>query len=248
MWESIYSIVQWLSDAVFQTINESRLWAGPVLFGLAFAESMAVISLAVPFTGIIIAIGALLCAPGAALDPWMVFFWGVAGASAGDAVSYWIGRYFQDKVPRMWPFRDNPEPLERGYRFFERWGVLSVFVGRFLGPLRAIVPLVAGMLRMSQLKFQVSNVVSAILWLPVLLATGCIIGKIVGFVLADVTNIGEQVFGYVFLFFLGTSLLGAAFVWVRARLKKAAAARQARAAAKVGIAEIEKRGGKDGAS
>ena len=69
--------------------------------------------------------------------------WGIAGASIGDAVSYWIGRYFKDRVPGMWPFRGNPEQLERGYRFFERWGVLSVFIGRFFGPLRASVPLAA---------------------------------------------------------------------------------------------------------
>jgi membrane protein DedA with SNARE-associated domain len=226
MFDWIYSTVQWLSDVVFRSLSEQSAWAGPVLFTLAFAESMAVISLAVPFTGIIIAIGALMCAPNSAIDPWFVFFWGLAGASAGDAVSYWIGKAFKERVQRMWPFRRNPEPLERGYRFFARWGVLSVFVGRFLGPLRAVVPLVAGMMRMPEMKFQVANVASAVLWLPVLLGTGCIVGKVVGFVLADVTNIGEQVFGYVFLFFIGTSVLGALAAWIRARIKKRAAARQ----------------------
>ena len=177
MLDWLYSTVQGLSDAVFRALNENSGWAGPLLFTLAFAESMAVISLAVPFTGIIIAIGALLCAPQSSVDPSFVFFWGLAGASAGDAVSYWIGRALKQRVRRMWPFRNDPEPLERGYRFFARWGVLSVFVGRFLGPLRAVVPLVAGMLHMRQWTFQIANVLSAVLWLPVLLGTGCAIGR-----------------------------------------------------------------------
>jgi len=228
MIEWFHIFVQVLTDTVLGTIAQNKAWAGPVIFALAFAESMAVLSLAVPFTAMIIGVGALLCSPNASLSPWPILIWGVAGAAAGDAVSYWIGRYFKDKVPRMWPFRRDPEPLERGYRFMARWGVLAVFIGRFLGPLRAVVPLVAGILRMPQLTFQAANVVSAILWLPVLVFTGCLIGKVLGFALADVAQLGEQVFGYVFLFFVGTSLLGALAAWINGRVR---AARRARAAA-----------------
>jgi membrane protein DedA with SNARE-associated domain len=212
---------QWIDD-VLRFISANRLVAGPVVFGLAFAESMAFLSLLVPFTAMIVGAGALVGS--GALDPWVVIPWGIAGASFGDAVSYWIGRYFKDRVPHMWPFRDKPEQLERGYRFFERWGVLSVFIGRFFGPLRAVVPIVAGMLKMRQWKFQVANVVSAIVWLPLLLAPGAIAGVY----FKDVHNIGEKVFGYVFIFFVGTTIAGALVVWVRGRLKKRAAARQAR--------------------
>jgi membrane protein DedA with SNARE-associated domain len=212
---------QWIED-MLRYISANRLVAGPVIFALAFAESMAFLSLLVPFTAMIVGAGALVGA--GTLDPWVVIPWGVAGASAGDAVSYWIGRHFKDRVPQMWPFRDKPEQLARGYRFFERWGVLSVFIGRFFGPLRAAVPIVAGMLKMRQWKFQVTNVLSAIVWLPLLLAPGAA----AGIYFKDVHNIGEKVFGYVFIFFIGTTLVGAIAVWVRGRLKKRAAARRAR--------------------
>lgn len=228
MLEWFHSVVQLVSNTVLGAIAENRVWAGPIIFALAFAESMAVISLAVPFTAMIIGVGALLCAPNATLNPWLIIAWGAAGAAAGDAVSYWIGRYFKDRVPRMWPFRKNPEPLERGYRFFARWGVASVFIGRFLGPLRAVVPLVAGILKMPQLTFQIANVVSAVIWLPVVVYTGCAIGKIVGFALADVTRRGEDIFGYVFLFFVAVSIVGALAAWITGRIRKA---RRARAAA-----------------
>lgn len=207
---------QWI-DAVLRFISENRAWAGPVVFALAFAESMAFLSLLVPFTAMIIGAGTLLC--GNTLDPWVVIPWGIAGAAVGDAVSYWIGRYFDDKISRIWPFKSNPDMLERGHRFFARWGILAVFIGRFFGPLRAVVPIVAGMMDMPHLKFQLANVGSAIVWLPAVMAPGFLACT----VLKDVANLSEKVFVYVFLFFVGASLLGALFVWIRGRMKRAAA-------------------------
>ena len=116
----------------------------------------------------------------------------------------------------------------RGYRFFERWGILAVFIGRFFGPLRAVVPLVAGMMHMRQARFQLANVGSAIIWLPAILAPGYLACS----VLKDVANLSEKVFVFVFLFFVGLSLLTAAAVWVRGRLKRAAARRNPEPGAK----------------
>jgi len=56
--------------------------------------------------------------------------------------------------------------------FFERWGVIAVFCGRFFGPFRAIVPIAAGLSTMSWLKFQIANLASAVLWATGILAPG----------------------------------------------------------------------------
>src|ERR687898_510807 len=74
---------QWVED-ILRFMQANRSWAGPVIFALAFAESMAFVSILVPFTAMIIGAGTLLC--GGALDPWIVIPWGIAGAAAGDAV------------------------------------------------------------------------------------------------------------------------------------------------------------------
>jgi membrane protein DedA with SNARE-associated domain len=221
MFDAFDAFVKTITDTVINTIAQNRLWAGPVVFALAFAESLAVISLAVPFTAMIIGAGALLCSPTAALDPVPLLAWGIAGAAVGDAVSYWVGRLLKERVRHIWPFRQDPAPLDRGYRFFERWGVVSVFIGRFLGPLRAVVPLVAGILRMPQAKFQIANVVSAIIWLPIIMYSGCAIGKILGLALDDANKMGERVFGYVFVFFLAASIIGALIAFVNRRRRKA---------------------------
>ncbi|HET8995766.1 MAG TPA: hypothetical protein VFN42_03780, partial [Acetobacteraceae bacterium] len=60
----------------------------------------------------------------------------------------------------------------RGHAFFQRWGVGSVFLGRFFGPLRSVVPLIAGICGMPQLLFQLANVSSALVWATLILAPG----------------------------------------------------------------------------
>ena len=54
----------------------------------------------------------------------------------------------------------------------KRWGVLAIFIGRFFGPLRASVPLVAGIFRMPSLQFQIANFTSAFVWAAALLTLG----------------------------------------------------------------------------
>jgi len=211
---------QWIEE-ILRFIAANRLLSGPVVFALAFAESMAFISLFVPFTAMIIGAGTLLC--GNTLDPWIVIPAGILGAATGDAVSYWIGRAFKDRIPHIWPFKNNPDALARGYRFFERWGIFAVFLGRFIGPLRAVVPIVAGMMNMEQRRFQVANVVSAVIWLPAVMAPGYLACS----VLKDVANLSEKVFVYVFVFFTAGSLIVAAFVWLRGWMKKRATDRRA---------------------
>jgi membrane protein DedA with SNARE-associated domain len=200
----------WVADATAFIAAQER-WAGPAVFALAFAESLAFLSLFVPFTAMIVAAGTLIGT--GKLDPWLILPWGILGACLGDAISYWIGRYFGRSVPRLWPFRKDPDLIDCGHRFFLRWGVLSVCLGRFFGPLRAVVPLVAGMMAMPQRRFQIANVASALVWLPLLLAPGALAGS----VFKDVPQFGERSFLYVFVAFLVFPLVVGLFAWLRKR-------------------------------
>lgn len=208
--EKIVPVDQWAAQVV-DFIASSQGWAGPLIALMAFAESMAVIGLIVPFTAMIVASGALLAS--GALDPWVVLPWGIAGAVLGDAVSYWIGLYLGHRVHHVWPFKNDPEMLAQGHRFFVRWGVLSVCLGRFFGPLRAVVPLVAGMMEMPQTRFQIANVASAIVWLPALMLPGAVAGTL----FENVTGFGEKAFVYVFIAFVAFPLLVGLICWVRKR-------------------------------
>lgn len=90
--------------------------------------------------------------------------WAGAGGSLGYAVSYWIGLYYKDGIREIWPFNRNPEMLDRGQVFFQKWGAIGVFLGHFFGPVRAIIPVVAGMYAVPQWQFQLANVSSAFIW------------------------------------------------------------------------------------
>lgn len=200
----------WVTDLT-AFISANGHWAGPAVCVLAFAESLAFFSLVAPFTAMIVAAGTLIGT--GTLDPWLILPWGIVGACLGDALSYWVGRYFGPSVPRLWPFRTSPQLIDSGHRFFVRWGVLSVCLGRFCGPFRAVVPLVAGMMAMPQGRFQVANVASAIVWLPLLMLPGAVAGN----VFKDVPHIGERAFVYVFAAFLMLPLAAGVVAWLRKR-------------------------------
>ena len=72
----------------------------------------------------------------------------------------------------MWPLKQYPKLLNSGRSFFRRWGALGIVISRFSGPLRASVPIVAGIAEMPWLRFQLANRSSAFLWAFVLLSPG----------------------------------------------------------------------------
>jgi len=142
----------------------------PIVFVLAFGESLAFLSLLFPATVILLGVGALIGEGGLNFMP--VFLAAAAGGFFGDWVSYYIGYYYKDNVRHMWPISRSPQTLDRGHQFFEKWGIWGVFFGRFFGPFRAVVPLVAGICAMPQRHFQLANLSSAVIWAFGLLAPG----------------------------------------------------------------------------
>jgi membrane protein DedA with SNARE-associated domain len=162
-----------LNEAVTQIsefVKHYQNWVAPLTFLLAFGESLAFISLFIPATVLLLAMGLVIGQAEIAFLP--VWLAAIAGAYLGDWVSYFVGYHYKERVGYMWPLNRRPELLARGHNFFERWGVLGVFIGRFFGPLRAIVPLVAGICAMDKLHFQITNVTSAVAWATLMLAPG----------------------------------------------------------------------------
>ncbi|MGB6104750.1 MAG: DedA family protein [Pusillimonas sp.] len=156
-------------------IETHQEWAGLTLGLLAMGESLLIIGLAIPATALMLLVGGLVGS--GALEPLPIIAWGVAGAALGDAISYYIGRLLGPKVVRSWPLNKQRRAVARARYFFHKYGVLSIFAGRFLGPLRAVVPSVAGVMRMPHLRFQIANVLSAVVWIPVMLMPGYLTGR-----------------------------------------------------------------------
>lgn len=151
-------------------LREQQVWAVPLVFALAFARSLAAVALAVPGNTVLIGAGALVGT--GHLDPMAILAAIVAGAGLGNWVSYWVGYTFKDRIRDFRYFAKRPHLLPRGEAFFHRYGALSIVLSRFIGPLRATVPTLAGVLGMSSPTFQIANWLSALLWAALMLTTG----------------------------------------------------------------------------
>lgn len=163
-----------LISPLLQWLNAHPELAGLVTFLISAGESVAILGTIVPGSIMMTALGALA---GAGVIPlWPTIFWAIMGAIVGDGISYWLGHYFKDRLPNTWPFYKYPGFLKSGEVFFHKYGSMSVFIGRFVGPVRALVPLVAGMLGMKPLQFTVANVASAIGWAPAYMLPGILLG------------------------------------------------------------------------
>lgn len=148
----------------------------PLVIGIiAFGESLVLVGLIIPATALMLAIGGLVGT--GIISPVPVIIGAIVGAVLGDVVSYWLGRWLGPRIVHRRPLLGYREQVAQARLFFRRFGFASVFVGRFFGPVRATMPLVAGMMRMNQRRFQVANVSSAVVWAPVMLAPGWLAGK-----------------------------------------------------------------------
>ena len=144
------------------------------VFAAALLEALAVIGTVVPGSSIVF-VGGMLVGLQALNLQWTAAA-AVGGAILGDGISYWLGRHHHERIRSMWPLRSHPEILRRGEAYFARHGGKSVFLGRFLGPVRAIVPVVAGMTGMPAPQFYVVNVLSAFAWVAAHMLPGVLFG------------------------------------------------------------------------
>lgn len=164
----------WLTELTAWLSANPGLLAG-ALFLTAFIESLAIAGIIVPGVAILFAVAALAGKTGMPLTEALV--WAGLGAVAGDSVSFALGRQLQGRLTSVWPLSRYPVLLNKGEAFFHRHGGKSVVIGRFIGPIRPIIPLIAGALWMPWRRFLGFNIASAIGWAPVYILPGFLVGS-----------------------------------------------------------------------
>ncbi len=165
-------------EQVIAFVRANQVWLAPAVFTLAFLESLAFVSLLVPATAILGALGLLIGAGD--LPFWTPFLAAILGAFLGDWASYEIGRRYKNEIKTVWPFNRQPQLFERGEEFFRRYGAAGYFGGRFVGPLRAVFPVICGIAAMRPAVFQATNALSAVAWAAVYLGAGIGLGRLIG--------------------------------------------------------------------
>ncbi len=167
----------WL-DPLIDWIRMNPEWSYLLVFLTAALESLAIVGLFMPGVVIMFAIGTLVAADALPLTETILF--AAAGAVAGDGISFWIGSHYHQQLRVIWPFKRYPGLINHGVDFFTKHGGKSVLFGRFIGPVRPILPAVAGMLDMPPSRFFSVNIVSALLWAPAYLLPGVVFGASLG--------------------------------------------------------------------
>jgi membrane-associated protein len=132
------------------------------LFLAALLEAVPVAGAVIPGSTIILALSALV--PGGELQLGPVLAAAIAGAMLGDGSAFWIGHRAQREILNAWPLSNYPRLIAQSEAFFHRWGALAVFFARFVPPIRAFVPITAGALDMSPLRFYTVNIPAILLW------------------------------------------------------------------------------------
>ncbi|WP_341315641.1 VTT domain-containing protein [Paraburkholderia sp. IMGN_8] len=184
-----------------------------IVFGVACAESLAVVGTFVPAGIVMFAAGALIGA--GALNGWVTLAVGALGAVAGDGISYELGHLYHREVRAWWVVKGHEAVWERGERFVQRHGGKSIVLARFFAPVRAIVPLVVGAAHMPRRRFYPINIASALAWSPAHIGPGIVFGAS--------AQLAEAVSGRL----AAMLLLLAALLWLVVRLTRLAIQRGA---------------------
>lgn len=205
------------------------------VFLVAFAESLAFVGLVVP--GVVALVLLAGAAQWAGVSVWLLLAAGFLGALIGDVLSFHWGARKREGIWEA-PYLARYQPwLLRGAAFFERWGWASILVGRFVGPVRPVVPVVAGVLGMPARRFWLVDLLACLGWAPVYLLPGYWAGQAVSLVphlswpllwlllawvatmvalalaLSRVRNLESPLVWVVLLVILGLCCLGVVYDW-----------------------------------
>lgn len=141
---------------------------------VAFFEGLAIVGLILPGAFILFAVGAIVGLGALELIPaWVACS---TGAILGDGVSFWLGYHFKDRLHSIWPFNRYQKLMATGESYFLKHGGKSIFIGRFVGPVRPIIPVIGGMMGMPVPRYVLINITAGILWSPFYILPGLVFG------------------------------------------------------------------------
>jgi len=152
-------------------------WLYALLFAIIFAETGLVVFPFLPGDSILFIAGTVVAAAGLNVHLLAVLL--VAAAIFGDSLNYSIGRYIGPKVfqrPDSRWFRQ--EHLRRTQAFYDKYGGVTIIIGRFVPIIRTFAPFLAGVAGMPYRRFLSFNVIGAVLWITSLVYAGFWFGNI----------------------------------------------------------------------
>ncbi len=171
-----YSLLA-LDQSVAQLAAQYGNWIYALLFLIIFAETGLVVFPFLPGDSILFIAGAVVATT--ALDIHTLVVVLTAAAILGDTVNYSVGHYIG---PRVFHKPDSrwfkQEHLRRTQRFYDKFGGITIIIGRFVPIIRTFAPFLAGVAGMRYRRFLSFNVVGAVAWIASLTYAGYLFGNI----------------------------------------------------------------------
>ncbi len=191
-------------------LRQYGVWIYLILFLIVFCETGLVIAPFLPGDSLLFASGALWASADMRVEVLALTLMGAA--FTGDNCNYWIGRLFGRRIANSrHPRFLSRRALERTQAFYARHGGKTIVLARFVPIVRTFAPFVAGVGRMAYGRFLAFSVVSALLWVGLLVSCGYLFGRILAV---------QEHFGLVILAIVAFSIAPLAFEYARARLRR----------------------------
>jgi membrane-associated protein len=184
MIHSLFNFVLYLIDFLLHLdkhlnyiIENYGLWCYAIFFLIIFCETGLVVTPFLPGDSLIFTLGTL--AATGSLEVASLFALLAAAAVLGDSANYAIGKYFGDVILKhqgKWFLKK--EHVERTHRFYEKYGAKTIVIARFVPIVRTFAPFIAGVGKMSYMKFFSYNVIGGLLWVTLFIFGGYFFGNI----------------------------------------------------------------------
>lgn len=170
-------------DSLLSWTSAHPAWAVLVVALVAFLESLVIVGFFVPGWLLLLGLGTLVGA--GHLPFWPIVGAAYVGAVLGEAVGFWLGHRHSERIQNSRFFEGHRPLLKRAESLFIRYGVLSLLVGRFVGPIRAVLPFVAGLLQFPWRWYWPTNLLGGLFWAPAYLLPGIAVGASLNLPLAS---------------------------------------------------------------
>ena len=155
-------------------ITQSVVYSLLAILLVTFLESLALVGLILPGTVMMAGLGALIGSGD--VNFWQAWLAGIVGCLLGDWISFWLGWRFKQPLHRWSFLKKNKALLDKTEHALHQHSMLTILIGRFVGPTRPLVPMVAGMLDLPVRKFVLPNIIGCLLWPPVYFLPGILAG------------------------------------------------------------------------
>ena len=153
----------------------------PGIAAIIFLESGVPVGFFLPGASMLFSAG--LLSSNGFFDPWILIGLVTLAAILGDNAGYWFGKKVGVRLflrPGSRWFRH--EHLERAKEFYDKHGVRTIILARFVPVVRTFAPILAGVVHMRYRTFFINNVIGAFLWAAGITALGYYLGAKVPFI------------------------------------------------------------------